>query len=101
MSKPSYSKSDGTRVVTAVIDKRVSKAKRELTLEADGCCERCNTNQDRLCWSHIVSIKYAKESGMAELCWDKDNMELLCTKCHLEVESWTAKERIDFYNGRK
>lgn len=101
MSKPSYSKSDGMRVTTAVIDKRVSKAKRELTLEANGCCERCGTNQGRLTWSHIVSIKWAKENGHAEYCWDKDNMELLCEKHHLEIESRTAEQRLEFYKSRK
>lgn len=101
MSKPTYKKSDGMRVTTAVIDKRTSKAKRELTLDHDGCCERCGTNQGRLCWSHIVSVKYAKENSMSEACWDKVNMELLCETDHLEIESRTAEERLEYYLSRK
>ena len=103
MSKPTYSKSDGMRVTTAVIDKRVSKAKRELTLYCDNCCERMSTecSKPRLTWSHIVSIKWAKESGHAEYCWDKDNMELLCEKHHEEIESRTAEQRLEYYLSRK
>jgi len=100
-NKPSYGKSDGTRVETAVIDRRVRKAKQELTLDHDFCCERCNSNQGRLSWSHIVSIKWAKENGHAEYCWDKVNMELLCEDDHLEIESRTAEQRLDYYNSRK
>jgi len=99
--KPTYSKTDGTRVETSVIDRRVRETKKMLTLAADGCCERCNTNQGRLCWSHIVSIKWAKENGHAEYCWDKMNMELLCEKHHLEIESRTAEKRLEYYNSRK
>lgn len=70
-------------------------------MNTEGCCERCESNDGRLTCSHIVSVKYAKESGHAELCWCKKNIELLCTKCHLEVESWSASERMDFYKQRK
>lgn len=101
MSKPSYSKSDGLRVTTSVIDRRVTKAKKELTLDCDNCCERKkDCDGPRLTWSHIVSIKYAKENGMAELCWDKNNMELLCEKHHNEVESLTAEERLKFFHSK-
>jgi len=95
MSKPTYGKSDGgARVTTDVINVRVTKAKMELTLDCDKCCERCGLSGDtRLTWSHIVSIKWAKENGHAEYCWDKKNMELLC-------ESWTAEKRLEFYHTK-
>ena len=99
MSKPTCSTSDALRVTTSVIDRRVSKAKKELTLDCDNCCERCGGG-GRLTWSHIVSVKWAKESGHAEYCWDKDNMELLCPDHHDEVESWTAEKRLEFYHNR-
>jgi predicted nucleic acid-binding Zn finger protein len=98
MSKPTYSKSNGVRVTTAVIDQRTSKAKREIVLNSNNCCERCGSNEGRLTCSHIVSVKWAKENGHAEYCWDVRNIELLCEKHHLAVESWTAKERLEFYN---
>lgn len=100
MTKPTYSKSNGTRVTTAVIDRRTSQAKRELSMNADGCCERCGTNQGRLTYSHIVSVKWAKENGHAEYCWDPNNLELLCEEHHLNVESWTAEQRLDFYKDQ-
>ena len=105
MSKNTYGKSGGgARVTTSKINYRVTKAKNELTLDCDNCCERMSPECSkplRLSWSHIVSIKYAKESGMAELCWDKDNLELLCEKHHLEIEALTAEERLEYYNSRK
>jgi hypothetical protein len=100
MSKPTYSSSAGIRYSTSQIDRRVSEAKREIAQGFNSCCERCQTNQGRLTMSHIVSVKYAKENGMTELCWDKNNMELLCEKHHLEIESRTALERMEFYLNR-
>ena len=101
MGKPTYGTTSGERVTTSVIDRRTSEAKWKAVCAADSCCKRCYTNQGRLTCSHIVSVKAAKEEGCAELCWDVDNIELLCEKHHLEVESWTAEERLAFYNRNK
>lgn len=95
-----FGTSEGQRLSTSAIESRIKKAKAELTLDCDHCCEHCNTNQGFLSWSHIVSVKYAKENGMSELCWNKNNMELLCMDCHHKVENRSNLERLEIYKNR-
>lgn len=102
MSKNTYGKSNGEgRVTTEVINRRMSKTKDKIKQRFTKCCERCDSNQGRLTMSHIVSVKWAKENGHAQYCWDEDNIELLCNDCHLEIESRTAEERLEYYLSRK
>ena len=101
-SKNTFGKSNGgERVTTAVIETRIRKAKMAIRDECNYCCERCGSNQGQLSMSHIVSVKWAKETGHSEYCWDKDNIELLCEEHHLEIESRTAEKRLEYYLSRK
>ena len=101
-SKNTFGKSNGDeRVTTSVIESRIKKAKRAIRDRCDNCCERCESNQGQLSMSHIVSVKWAKENGHAQYCWDEDNIELLCNTCHLEIESRTAEKRLEYYLSRK
>lgn len=96
-----YSTTGGTRYTTAQIERRIKVAKQSVRDKCDMCCERCETNQGFLSMSHIVSVKWAKENGHAEYCYDVDNIELLCKKHHDEIESRTAEQRLEYYLIRK
>ena len=49
-------------------------------------CEECGRNGSgtRLDCSHKISMKVAKETGRTELCWDINNMNVLCREHHEE-----------------
>ena len=88
MSKPTYSTSNGERLSTSQIDTRTTKAK-ELLLQNyldlhgylfSATCER-NDCIPITC-AHIISVKEAKESGRAELCFDINNMVVEGLPCH-------------------
>lgn len=90
-----YSDSEGNRYTTAQINRRSDNAARNL-LEVQrlthgyNFCERCKRNDCRpIDVSHNVSRKKAKEMGTVELIWDKNNMEILGRKCHLEKDGLT------------
>ena len=88
MNKPTYSTSNGIRLTTSQIDTRVKKAK-GLLIEQQfidlgyNVCTECFRNDCKpLDCSHNISIKEAKETGCAELCFDINNMEVLGRRCH-------------------
>lgn len=79
-----YSTSNGERLTTSQIDTRVKKAK-GLLIEKQfidlgyNVCTECFRNDCKpLDCSHNISVKEAKETGRAELCFDINNMEVLC-----------------------
>lgn len=50
-------------------------------------CEDCFRNDCKpIDVSHEISVKEAKESGKAELCWDLDNLKIRGRKCHQEKD---------------
>lgn len=93
-----YSTSTGERVRQSVIDDRIRKAKISVLHEqimdvGHNYCENCHSNGSgsRLDCSHNVSIKKAKESGRTELCWDENNIEILCRTCHQKKDKLNLK----------
>lgn len=91
-----YSTSSGERLSTAQINSRIVAArvmKFEQQKEEHGYnfCENClrNASNTVLDYSHIISIKEAKETGRAELCYDNKNTEILCRDCH------KVKDKLD------
>lgn len=86
--KPSYSDSNGNRWTTSQIDRKSDKAARELLQEQRdelgyNVCTKCWQNDcNPLDVSHNISKKEAKEIGKTELCWDKDNMEIIGRRHH-------------------
>jgi len=83
-----YKCSDGTRLKQSVIERLITKAKREKLRqfidENDYIfCEECKTNNcTYLDCSHDISVKKAKENGETELCFDANNITMLCRRCH-------------------
>ena len=83
-----YKTSNGERIRQSVIDRLIRKAKEQkLRQQFDehgyNFCENCLISSGTyLDCSHRVSVKKAKENGMTELCWDVNNIDVLCRKCH-------------------
>lgn len=93
-----YPTSDGKRYTQSQIDRRITNAKRailerQIMEEGHNYCENCHSNGrgTRLDCSHNVSVKKAKESGRTELCWDVNNIEILCRDCHQEKDGLNLK----------
>ena len=88
MIKPTYSTSTGERLTTSQIETRMKVAKM-LLLEKQqielgyNVCSTCFRNDCKpVTCAHIISIKEAKETGRAELCYDVENMIPEGLKCH-------------------
>lgn len=89
-----YLCSDGSRVTQPQLERKMRVAKMELIeeqLDSFGynfCQERkCKrSNGVRLDCSHTISIQHAKNLGKTELCWDKNNMRMLCRSCHQKFD---------------
>jgi len=83
-----YQCSDGTRLKQSVIERLITKAKREKLRqfidENDYIfCEECKTNNSfKFDCSHDLSVKKCKEQGKTELCFDVNNITILCRSCH-------------------
>ena len=97
-----YPCSNGERVNKAKINRNVRFAKeqkiREFKNDNGYCyCEECNTNQGRIDCSHIISVKYAQETGRTELAWQVANIKLHCAKCHSAIERKTNGSREEIY----
>lgn len=84
----SYKCSDGTRLKQSIIDRLITKAKKnKVQSQFDdhgyNFCEECGISSGTyLDCSHDVSVKKAKEEGKTELCFDVNNITMLCRKCH-------------------
>ena len=83
-----YSTSEGERLTTSQIDRKTTKAKEQLLqnyLDEHGYlfCETCKRNDCiPITCAHIISVKEAKETGRAELCFDINNMVVEGLPCH-------------------
>jgi 5-methylcytosine-specific restriction endonuclease McrA len=100
-----YQTSIGERVTKRAIDKKTAATKHDykvmfIDLKGYLFCERCGINGEGLAASHIVSVKYAQEVGMSELCWDIKNLEILCNKCHMSFEELKNWIRFKWYSSR-
>ena len=101
----SYKTSDGEKLNQRKVDQRISVAKSELIenqLSEYGYnfCERTGLTRARLDCSHIVSVKFAKEYGLTELCWDVGNLEVLSRSAHNEIERLSNEDRLRWYFKR-
>ena len=83
-----YGSSNGQRYTTEQIERKIKKAALEL-LEMQfiqygyNFCEHCKRNDCKpIDVSHTVSRKKAKETGIVEVLWDYDNLEILGRRCH-------------------
>lgn len=88
-----YSDSEGNRYSQSVINRKITEAKAEtLNRVLDQYdhfkCEKCGNNGTgtRLDCSHQISVKEAKETGRVELCWDLNNIKMLCRGCHSKLD---------------
>lgn len=100
-----YPTSDGMRLSKSAIDTRVRKAKQEFLedfKEEHGYhyCEKCKRSDRRLSCSHIVSVDQCQKAGKSEIAYDKNNLELLCLKCHAKVELLSESEKWTKYESR-
>jgi hypothetical protein len=83
-----YRTSDGERVSKTTLEYRMRVAKQQkLEQQFDrhgfNFCQKCERNDCRpIDISHNISVKEAKETGRAELCWALTNMEILGRDCH-------------------
>jgi hypothetical protein len=83
-----YQTSKGERIKQSVIERLIRKAKEQkLRQQFDefdyNFCEHCLISSGTyLDCSHKISVKDAKESGRTELCFDVNNIDILCRKCH-------------------
>ena len=83
-----YKCSDGTRLKQSVIERLITKAKRykvqqQFDEHGYNFCEECLISSGTyLDCSHDISVKKAKENGETELCFDANNITMLCRRCH-------------------
>lgn len=104
----SYRTSQGDRLTKSKIDRNTRKAKEIkkgnwLKYRTFFYCETCGQTEHShiIDNSHIISVKYAQETGRTELAWDQDNIIYQCRKCHIELENKGNIEREKIYNQRK
>ena len=99
-----YRTSNGERITKAKIDRNIRKAKE---IKYNSCaavrCETCGAFHfdNTIDNSHIISVKYAQETGRSELSWSQDNIIYQCRKCHIELENKGNIERENIYQKRK
>jgi len=68
----------------------VGKTRREVIIEADGKCARCGKQEDRMCIHHKDCYQFHNE---------KENLVLLCQKCHRIIHTTINRERGRFYGN--
>ena len=83
-----YECSDGSRLKQSVIERLITKAKSQKVRQqfdehGYNFCEDCKISSGTyIDCSHDVSVKKAKETSRTELCFDVNNITMLCRKCH-------------------
>ena len=85
-----YSTSYGTRLTRSELENLIRKAKAkkldcQLMEFGYNFCEKTGKNRNAgepLDCAHIVSVKVALETGRAELCFDTNNIIILCRSEH-------------------
>lgn len=104
--KPTYSDSEGNRWTTEQIDRKIREAKQLKLNEQEfvfgyNFCEICLRNDCKpLDCSHEISVKEAKESGRAELCWSLDNIKIRGRKCHQKHDKLNLQFNDNFNKNR-
>ena len=83
-----YECSDGSRLKQSVIERLITKAKAQKVRQqfdehGYNFCEDCKISSGTyIDCSHDVSVKKAKETSRTELCFDVNNITMLCRNCH-------------------
>lgn len=86
--KPTYSTTNGERLTSSQIETRMTYSKgvllqNQLDDKGYNFCQTCKRNDCfPITCAHVISVKEAKEKGMAELCWAIDNMVIEGIPCH-------------------
>ena len=102
-----YSTSDGERLTTKQINIRMQCAKRiKLDKQKDeygyNFCSRCKRNDCKpIDVSHNISVKEAKETGRAELCYALSNLEILGRGCHAKKDKLNIQWNDTVNNNRR
>lgn len=97
MNKPTYSTSTGERLTTSQIETRMTYAKGVLLDNQKdehgyNFCQTCERNDCKpITCAHIISVKEAKQTGRAELCWDIRNMVIEGMECHKKRDKLDLK----------
>jgi len=84
-----FQTSTGERLTKAEINANIEETKLVLNSENEDkqYCWSCGTSQDRLTWSHIISVNKCQNDGRTEIAWHKGNMQRECLSlCHLQTE---------------
>ena len=97
-----YLTSNGERIKQSIIDRNIRKAKEMKVADfvmGHGYvfCEVSKHSEGIIDISHIISVKYAKETGRTELCWDFRNMRFLSRTQHEILDAKTNLEREQIY----
>ena len=92
-----YSTTEGIRYTRQQIESRIRKAKAAI-IEAQqlahgfNFCQKCHRSAgDYLDCAHKIPVKVCLESGMAELAWDENNIQVLCRECHRSYDNLNLK----------
>ena len=99
----SYLCSDGSRIPQSKIESLIKKAKAKVLenqIDDDGfnhCSVRtCQKSSGvMLDCAHVVSVKKAKEMGKTELCFDVNNIKILCRGCHQKYDKLNTQFAAD------
>lgn len=101
----SYRTTNGERLTKSKIDRNIRKAKEAKKRAFKNqygyiFCETCSTTKGFIDNSHIISVKYAQETGRTELAWSQKNIIYQCRICHLTLENLGNQERENIYKSR-
>jgi len=97
----SYLCSNGSRIPQSKIESLIKKAKAKVLenqIDSDGFnhCISCGKSSGvMLDCAHVVSVKKAKEMGKTELCYDVNNIEILCRDCHQKYDKLNTQFTAD------
>ena len=92
-----YKTSTGEKVSQSTINKRRSDAYREMYEgEPHPVCAGCNKPAEAS--AHIIPQARAKQLGLAELCWSKENIFPSCNSCNAKAENISSTEITKLLN---
>lgn len=96
-NKNTWGCSNGDRLKSSQIATRVTAAKKlKMTISTDFRSELSGHEGPCDC-SHIISVKYCKETGRSELAWSQGNLRYLTRPEHERHDALTNIEREAIY----
>lgn len=101
--------SNGDRLSKGKIDRNIRYAKAQKVRQFKNdhgyiFCEVTGSRDGYIDISHVISVKYAQETGRTELSWSLNNMRFEIRDQHKKTESMTNQERekeYERYSGQK